>query len=115
MNRARPARFLFPVATITKVKHEPALKRLHFDFEGVEKCLVQEFQTHTYIRKLEVMPLFRGHGVGSRVLSELKARRKPIQLLPYPDDPDKYAELVRFYINNGFQWDDTGDFMVWSP
>jgi GNAT superfamily N-acetyltransferase len=102
-------------ATIVKVKFEPALKRLHFSFEGVERCLVQEFQTHTILRKLEVMPLFRGHGVGSRVLSELKARRKPIHLIPYPDDPNRYDELIRFYQGNGFAWDETQDYMVWSP
>lgn len=86
-----------------------------FDFTGVDQCVLEEGPDVILLRKLVIAPLLQGQGIGSKVLRELKRKRKTIHLIPYPDDPDRYEELRRFYMRNGFTQAEGSDYMVWNP
>lgn len=92
---------------------EPRIVRLTFPFAGVARCEVQFYERHIYLSKLLVE--IQGRGIGSRVLAELKKYRQPIELVAYPDDVDRYIDLVRFYERNGFVMQEGQDLMVWTP
>lgn len=89
--------------------------RLSFDFAGVDQCIVEEGPTVLLLRKLVVAPLLQGQGIGSRVLRELKRKGKTIHVVAYPDDPDRCADLYRFYTRNGFADVEGTSFMAWNP
>jgi GNAT superfamily N-acetyltransferase len=63
--------------------------------------------------KLEVEPELRGQGLGSRALRALKAKYDRIDLVAYPDDPNRYEDCRRFYARAGFTEEGAGDFF-WS-
>lgn len=82
---------------------EQPLENLTFPFPGVQRCnLVQRAPGHLRLVKLEIVPEYRGKGIGSRVLRELKRLGQTISLVAYPDDPDRYDDCRRFYRKNGF-------------
>lgn len=98
-----------------KPDEDGTVRLVKFAFEGVERCEIEEWPEVIMLCKLNIFPMFQGRGLGSRVLSELKRLGKPIRLIPYPDNPERYSELVRFYERNGFVMPAGDDAMLWQP
>lgn len=100
---------------MTITKDTPVTQRT-FDFPGVDKCAVLNVcPGHIKLLKLEINPAYRGKGVGTRVLRELKRLGCTITLVAYPDDPERYDDLMRFYRRNGFEEVEGAGEMVWHP
>jgi GNAT superfamily N-acetyltransferase len=101
-----------------KTALHPEPPHRYFKFEhigGVEECRVAEQEDGgCRLIKLKVAREMQGRGIGGKVLMELKRMYRRIELVAYPDDPDRYEDCRRFYRWHGFvEQEGTGDF-VWT-
>ncbi|OYD07083.1 GNAT family N-acetyltransferase [Paludifilum halophilum] len=78
----------------------------HYHKEESEDHLILygEFPSFLFVDYLLVSPHSRGTGVGSRVIDELKKKKKPILLEVEPIDPKDpdTAKRIHFYEKHGF-------------